>query len=149
MSTPPDTVILSRDVFTDKTTVSDLWIDSMWQCYALEPTCRTQPGVKIAIPQGKYELVMFDSPHVTLNQASKYFGKKVPLLLKVPGHSFVEIHPGNCLADTHDCILPGSGRSVDWVSNSDVAWEKLVAKIEQKLTLGKFYIGITGGGIEC
>lgn len=136
MGTPIDTMLLNRDVFTENSTTSNVWIDCEWMCYALEPTCRKgAPGIH-AIPQGKYELVMYESPH---------FKMRVPLLLKVPGHDYVEIHPGNCPKDTHDCILPGQGRAMDWISNSDKAFARLVAKIEEKLNAGKYYIGISGG----
>ena len=145
METPTDSMILNRTDFTDSTTISDVYADGQWQCFVLEPTCRKQEGVKLAIPQGRYQLVMYDSPHFTLNRASKYFGKKVPLLLGVPGHDYVEIHPGNCLKDTHDCLLPGQAKDVDLVAESEAAWEVICQLIEQKLKAGPFYIGITGG----
>lgn len=156
MTTPADTLMVVRSVFTARSTISDLWIDSQWQCYGLEPTCRKQAGVKLAIPQGKYELVMYESPRMLKKVAKwKAEGKvlhplveagRVPLLLKVPAHDFVEIHPGNKPEDTEDCLLPGQGIAADWVSNSTPAWIALVTKIEEKLKAGKYYLGITGGG---
>lgn len=137
---PVDTLLLNRSIFTDKSTIGDMFIDGVWRCFSLEPTIRKQDGVKLAMPQGKYELVMYDSPH---------FKKRVPLLLKVPGHDSIEIHPGNCPADTHDCILPGLGKDVDWVSDSEKAWEALVARIEEKLKAGRYYIGVSGGGQDA
>lgn len=139
MNTPMDCMILNRVDFTDKSTIGDIYIDSAWQCFAMEPTCRHIPGTILAMPIGKYEVVMYDSPH---------FKMRVPLLLAVPGHDHIEIHPGNCPSDTHDCILPGRGKDVDWVSDSRTAWTDLVGKIEAKLAQGRFYIGITGGGAQ-
>lgn len=156
ITTAPDTMILSRATFTAKTTLGDLWLDSIWQMYTLEPTCEKQPDVKLAIPMGRFEIVMYDSPRMLAKVARwKAEGQvlhpviaaaRVPLLLKVPGHDFVEMHPGNSLADTHDCILPGFGKAVDYVSHSQDAFIHLVPLIEAKLKAGKFYLGIIGGG---
>lgn len=138
MNTPMDTMVLNRRIFTDRSTIGELFIDGEKECFILEPSCRSQgPGFPVAIPAGKYEIVLYASPR---------FKKRVPLLLKVPGREMIEIHSGNKPEDTHGCLLPGNGHSVDWVSNSGVALEVLIAKIEKKLETGPFYIGITGGG---
>lgn len=155
MTTPLDTLLLSRTDFTDQSTIGDVWIDNTWVCYALEPTSRkSAPGIH-SIPQGKYELVMYESPRMKAKVTRLMVeGKpihpiiraaRVPLLLKVPNHEFVEIHPGNSLKDTKDCILPGFGKDIDWVSNSEKAFIYIVEKVEEKLRAGKCYIGISGG----
>lgn len=138
MTTPPDTLILYRSVFTNRSTIGEIYLDGEKQCYALEPTCRDHqdPSIPIAIPTGKYEVVMWDSPH---------FKRRVPLLLKVPGRSAIEIHAGNKPEDTHGCLIVGLGHSTDWVSDSVKALEALIVKIDEKLVKGKVYIGITGG----
>jgi len=38
--------------------------------------------------------------------------------MSVPGHTGVEVHPGNFPRDTHMCVLPGSTRGTDFVGNS-------------------------------
>lgn len=155
MNCPMDEMILNRTDFTDKSTIGDLYIDGQWECFILEPTCRKIAGTKLAIPQGKYEVIMYESPKLLAKVARlKSQGKpispileagRVPLYLNIPGHSYVEMHPGNKPEDTEDCHLPGQAKDVDYVFESESAWELVVAKIEQKLKAGKFYIGITGG----
>lgn len=149
-------MLLARSVFTDQSTQGDIWLDSLWQCYSLEPTTRKVPGAVVAMPQGKYEVVMYESPRMKAKVAKwKAEGKtldpiieaaRVPLLLKVPEHDFIELHPGNGPNDTHDCILPGLGIAKDWVSDSVKAFCALVPKIEAKIAAGRFYIMVIGGG---
>lgn len=137
MNTPSNEMVLNRIDFTDKSTCGELWVDGEFYCYTLEPTCRKKVGDVVAIPQGKYEVVMYDSPH---------FKKRVPLLLKVPGREYIEIHTGNNPDDTHGCMLVGMCKGIDSVMDSVKAFNGLISKIEEKLKAGKYYIGITGGG---
>lgn len=136
MATPADTMVLNRSAYSDISTLGDIWIDSQWVCYTLEPTCRKMTSGPIAVPQGKYELVMYESPKNKM---------RVPLLLKVPGRDSIEIHIGNKPADTEGCILPGLGKSQDWVSDSGKAFRLLISIIETKLAQGPYFIGISGG----
>lgn len=155
MNCPVDEMILFRTDFTNKSTIGDLYIDGQWICFILEPTCRKQNGVKLAIPQGKYEVIMYESPKLKAKvELWKSQGKtvspllaaaRVPLYLNIPGHSYVEMHPGNAPEDTEDCHLPGQSKDVDYVLNSRSAFEVVVGIIENKLKSGPFYIGITGG----
>lgn len=135
MITPDDTMILNRLIFTDKSTIGELHIDSTWQCFTLELSARKQPGIKNCITPGKYEIQM---------QWSARFGMNTPHLQNVPDRTFIEIHPGNKPEDTDGCILLGQGKDTDWVSNSRAAYQALISKIEAKLAQGKFYIDITG-----
>jgi hypothetical protein len=70
---------------------------------------------------------------------------KVPLLGGVPGHSYVEIHPGNFQVDTHDCLLPGLYRGLDSVSNSRDAFDKIFPLIDKELNTKKVFITIKNG----
>lgn len=93
-------------------TQAELYIDGMIQAYTLEP-----PN---PIPPGTYNLTIYVSPH---------FGYAIPLLQNVPGHNYIEIHPGNAAVDTHGCILVGSTKLVDEVENSRIAFDALMEKI--------------------
>jgi hypothetical protein len=155
METPINTMILNRTDFTDNSTIGDLYVDGNWVCFTLEPTCRKQEGKFLAMPQGKYEVVMYESAKLKANvlvwlsrgEAVSPILKagRVPLLLNVPGHDFVEMHPGNSPSDTKMCILPGQAKDVDYVMESRAAFETVASLVEEKLKAGKFYIGITGG----
>lgn len=128
-------MILNRITFTDNSTIGELLLDGIFQCYTLELSSRIKEGVKNCIPPGEYEILM---------QYSSRFGMDTPHIQNVPGRTFIEIHPGNSPDDTEGCILLGQTKSVDWVGSSRAAYKELIPKIENKLAQGKLFIGITG-----
>ena len=69
------------------------------------------------IKAGKYGVVMYKSPR---------FKRWVPLLLKVPGRSYIEIHSGNAASDTHGCILVGFAKGPLPLNDSQRALSKVV-----------------------
>ena len=62
-------------------------------CDLLEPL--------VPFPAGEYNAEPYLSPD---------HGYVVPRYLDIPGHTFIEIHPGNVPPDTKDCQLPGTSR---------------------------------------
>jgi len=128
-------LVLSRTTFTDKSTIGDLYLGGVHQCFTLELSARKQEGVKNCIPCGRYEVVM---------QWSARFQMNTPHLLNVPGRTFIEIHPGNKPADTEGCILLGQTKDTDWVGSSRAAYNELVPKIEACIESGKLFIEIAG-----
>ena len=127
-----------RKVFTDKSTIGELFIEEDRFCYTLEDTCRA--GMKIAgvtaIPAGTYQVVM---------TYSKRFQKVLPELLGVPGFTGIRIHAGNGPESTEGCILVGMRSGPDVVYDSQKAMANLMPEIESRLKLGKLYISISGG----
>lgn len=128
-------ITLNRMIFTNRSTIGVMLIDSIMQCYTLELSARKQDGVKNCIVPGKYEVKM---------QWSTRFKMNTPHLQNVPGRTFIEIHPGNKPSDTDGCILLGKTKDTDWVGSSRAAYNELIPKIEKKLTAGKLYINIVG-----
>ncbi len=96
---------LIRKVFTDQSTIGELFVNGAFECFTLEDKVRP---VKIkretAIPAGTYEVA------VTF---SNKFQKFLPLLLDVPNFDGIRIHTGNTAKDTLGCILVGQGKGVD------------------------------------
>ncbi len=113
-------LLLTRTTFSPKSTMGDLVVDGVPECYTLEPAT--------PIPVGTYALSLYDSPR---------FHEVVPLLMNVPGHDFIEFHPGNAPQDTKDCILPGINKAKDWVGNSRAAFINLRYKIEKAMREGE------------
>ena len=115
-------LLLKRIHKTDISTIGELYIDGVFQCYTLEDIER---DVKIksetAIPKGKYKVM------ITL---SNRFKKYMPLLLNVPNFEGVRIHSGNTNHETEGCILVGQTRSKDFIGQSRKAFDKLFKKLE-------------------
>jgi hypothetical protein len=130
-----------RKWYTDKTTISELFIDPTTQslCYLLEPTVRVgaDPRGIVAIPEGRYEITLYNSPK---------FGRVVPILQNVPGHNYIEIHPGNFQMDTRDCLLPGLIYGLDYVGQSDLAFDKIFPLINEELNTRQVFITIKNMG---
>jgi hypothetical protein len=125
---------LVRKVFTETSTVSDLFVNDTFVCNVLEDVDRgltsdmsledikaVKVKTKTAIPYGTYTVVNTFSPR---------FQKYLPLLLNVPGFEGIRIHPGNTSVDTDGCLLPGMYTSPNTVTNSRVTFAKLFATIK-------------------
>ncbi len=79
---------VNRLLKSEKSWIGTFEINGVMTYYTMEPA---NP-----IPVGTYRLSTYASP--------KRNGQLVPILLNVPGHSFIEIHIVSVPADTHDCL---------------------------------------------
>jgi hypothetical protein len=107
---------------TEHSTIGELSIDGKFECYTLEDKER---DVKIksetAIPKGEYKVI--------INQSNR-FKRLLPLLLNVPNFEGVRVHSGNSNHDTEGCILVGTTRTLDYIGNSRLAFQKLFKKMQ-------------------
>lgn len=107
---------------TGKSTIGELSIDGVFECYTLEDIERP---VKIkgitAIPKGTYKVGI---------SMSTRFKKELPILFNVPNFTGVRIHSGNVAENTEGCILVGNSRSLDFIGESRKAFNKLFAKMK-------------------
>src|SRR6185436_11982224 len=126
---------LIRKTFTDNSTIGELSVNGVFECFTLEDKVRP---VKIkgetAIPAGTYEVA------VTF---SNKFQKFLPLLLDVPNFEGIRIHTGNTPKDTLGCILVGQGKGADSISASRLAFATLFDKIQAVVRTEKVFIEIT------
>lgn len=108
---------------TEFSTIGELSIDGVWECYTLEDVER---DVKIkcetAIPRGTYKVI--------INQSNR-LKRLLPLLLNVPNFEGVRIHAGNTNHDTEGCILVGRTRSKDFIGQSRKAFDTLFSKMQK------------------
>lgn len=115
---------LKRRWLTEASTVGELYVDGVRECYVLEDRYRPPPEAKVygatCIPLGRYEVRITHSPK---------FKRDLPLLIDVPGFSGVRIHPGNTASDTEGCLLPGRVRHGESVKESVHAFVELMAKL--------------------
>jgi hypothetical protein len=129
-------LILEREVYTDKSTIGKLYFKDLqtiypkFICYTLEDTCRDwnrdgdlddKGEAKVfgetAIPSGTYEMEFRYSPG---------FKMTTPHLQNVKGFEFILIHAGNAPKDTKGCILVGKNQSKNWISDSRSAFTSLM-----------------------
>lgn len=125
-------LLLQRTVFTEKSTIGQLFINDRFECHTLEDRDRfIEDGSdkvkgETAIPRGIYRLT---------RSFSQRFQKVLPELIDVPQFTGVRIHPGNTDADTEGCILLGEYTEGvdDWISNSRKAFNVFDMKLENML----------------
>ena len=116
-------LLLKRIHRTELSTIGELYVDGVFECYTLEDVER---DVKIksetAISKGTYKII------VTM---SNRFKRMLPLLINVPEFQGVRIHAGNTNHDTEGCILVGQTRSKDFIGKSRKAFDNLFKKIQK------------------
>ncbi len=115
---------LMRQPSAEGCTLGTLFVDGGRFCDTLEDEVRAEGEEKVsgktAIPAGKYPIRIFDSPR---------FGRRMPLLVGVPGFEGVEIHWGNTEVDTTGCILVGTISSGTMIVQSRAAFDRLWPQI--------------------
>jgi len=115
-------ITVKRLYKTDSSTIGELSIDGVFECFTLEDKER---DVKIksetAIPKGTYKVI--------INQSNR-FKRLLPLLINVPNFEGVRIHSGNSNHDTEGCILVGQSRNKNYIGQSRKAFEKLFKKMQ-------------------
>lgn len=138
---------LKREIFTDISTIGTLTIDGVFECYiledkdrginntlTLEQIMRVKVYGKTAIPYGRYEVDW---------TMSARFKVMMPILLNVIGWSGIRIHKGNTEIDSLGCLLCGTRKLSNRITESTVATNKLYAKIESAKKQGqRIYITI-------
>lgn len=125
---------LKREIFTDISTIGSLTIDGKFECYiledkdrginntlSLEQIMRVKVYGKTAIPYGRYEVDW---------TMSARFKVMMPILLNVVGWSGIRIHKGNTEIDSLGCLLCGTRKLSNRITESTIATNKLYAKIE-------------------
>lgn len=130
-------LILNRILKTNSYTIGELNVDGKYLCDTIEDVVRPLPELcpntpkgisckckekvygKTAVPAGTYK--------VKLGYSNR-FKRILPQVLNVPHFLGILIHTGNSSRDTDGCIIVGTwdGKTEDWVSNSRVAFDKLM-----------------------
>jgi len=88
-------LVLNRHAPIGLALPGEMFIAGLHACYTLE-------NYTDAIPEGRYEVVLYPSPS---------WNRMMPLLKDVPGRSYIEIHYGNYPEDYRGCI--GVGQTQD------------------------------------
>ena len=92
-------ITIKRKIFTDISTIGEMWIDGKYFCDTLEDKVRDKKIAKItAIPKGTYDTIL---------DFSNRFQKIMPHILNVPNYDGIRIHNGSTAENTDGCILLG------------------------------------------
>lgn len=134
-------LVLTRKVYTTRSTIGDLTVDGKFLCHILEDPVRPEKIKGLtAITAGTYQIIISWSPR---------FRQRMPLLENVPGFEGIRIHPGNTPADTEGCLLPGRTRATDRVNASRDAYQELFRLLDAQLTAGrKLALHIVEAGVS-
>jgi len=111
--------LVERQPSDGTATMGELLIDGQHECYTLEPPDTFADGT-------------FD---LTIDRSIR-FGRLMPHVLNVPGHTGIRIHWGNWRKDTQDCTLVGRTQDVDFIGHSVEEFDLLFQKIQDALTEG-------------
>jgi RHS repeat-associated protein len=127
-------ITVARDTSTANSTTDTLSasageLGSVNNLYSLEPPLRG-PG-PVAIPPGDYPAHWRTDSGPGLNHQA------VELDPLPNGQTNIQIHPGNFPYDTRGCILPGTGRRRDQVTNSRKATKAINDLVNKVLTHDK------------
>jgi hypothetical protein len=125
---------LKREIFTEQSTIGTLTINGEFECFILEDKDRGLSDAlsleqilkvkvygKTCIPYGRYEIDW---------TMSARFKKMMPILLNVKGYSGIRIHKGNTELDSLGCLLCGTRKKSNMITESTLATKNLYAKIE-------------------
>ncbi len=142
-------VRIARRWFTEHSTIGQLYLDDLEECFTLEDRVRADPKPatpaneakvlgRTAIPAGRYRVVI---------TRSRRFKADLPELLDVPGFTGIRIHAGNTDEDTAGCILVGRIREPDRISASRSALDALLPKLRAGIAAGEVWIEIEQFGM--
>lgn len=93
-------------------TLSQLYINDIFQCYLLEDKIRTEKiASQTAIPTGEFELQIntWGGKNVNYKKALGKLHEGMIEIKDIPNYSYVYIHTGNTIKDTAGCPLCGFG----------------------------------------
>ena len=119
-----------------ESTLSQLYINGIFQCYLLEDKIReVKIASQTAIPKGIFSLKLntYGAKNVDYKKAFGKLHKGMIEITGLPNFNFVYIHTGNTIKDTAGCPLCGFGFSfVDGnyqVSQSVAAYKMIYPKL--------------------
>lgn len=133
---------VSRKIFTNISTIGDIFFDGEFVCSSLEDTIRNVKVVKkTAIPSGDYKIEL---------RHSNKFDRIMPFLLNVPYFDGVMFHWGNDAEASAGCILTGhyDDKQPDWVSSSRKSFQALFSMIDGAVKSGEETIVSIYGGLK-
>ena len=116
-------LLLIRDMFSDESTIGELFLNGERMCDTLELPYRDNQRSVSCIPAGQYK-VRLRYPRESATRDYLHL-----LVQDVKDRSYILFHRGNSAKDTRGCILVGQGSQQDIVHNSTLAMDLLMKEI--------------------
>jgi hypothetical protein len=131
MALPVMELELKRHWLTLVSTIGELFLNRVFECFILEDRYRPPPEPKVpgqtCIPIGRYRVLWTWSPR---------FQRKMLLVDGVPQFQGIRMHGGNRPEDTEGCLLTGRKLLLNEVLESQLALKALEAKVVPHLEAG-------------
>ena len=136
---------LMRISTNSECTTGVLYIDGVFECFALEDTKRIKKvHGETRIPDGRYEMTLRNEGGLTQKYAARYgdMHRGMLWIQDVPEFSYIYIHTGNKRGHTEGCILVGDSLNNNQISDgfvgrSRVAYRRLYPKIAAAIEAGE------------
>ena len=116
-------LLLIRDMFTDKSTIGELFVNGERFCDTLELPWKDNQRSISCIPEGQYKV------RIRLPRESATRDYMHLLVKDVPGRDYILFHIGNTAKATRGCILVGMTSKQNFVGNSTLAMDLLMKEI--------------------
>lgn len=138
---------LERRWFTRKSTIGELYIDNVFECFTLEDVSRfpVKPAemsdadylALVERVKVKHETAIAPLRYKLYVGFSEHFQRMMIHIQNVPGYSGCEIHSGNRDTDTDGCVLVGAKRGIDIIMQSLFAYGQVFGKVNRSLRRGE------------
>jgi hypothetical protein len=128
---------VERFEFGKDYTLSRVYLDGKFECYAIEDEIReVKVKGETAVPYGKYEVGMRYSPKFTPRT-----GHDMIWVKNVPNFQWILIHTGNTEKDTDGCLIVGTKvgylNGVRAVLASKIAYDKFYPQVLAAMDAGQ------------
>lgn len=152
-------ITVKRNIFTDKSTISEVLIDGHFICYSLEDKTRKpeepHPQGSTAIPYGTYQIQFNTEVGMYKRYCDRFIdigqtrgmlhlfnipGNQYDVWYKYPGvlpGAYVLIHCGNSDVDTLGCLLLGQFKETDKVTGSEITYKAFYPLVADALQKGE------------
>ena len=131
---------LFRKESNGDTTIGELFINSVFQCYTLEDEHRDKKVMsETRIPAGTYVIKLQNNGIMTQKYAKRFpdIHKGMLWLQDVPNFTTIYIHIGNTDDDTRGCILVGKQHKNWKLVHSTIAYVPLYIKVVKAIEDGE------------
>lgn len=132
---------VERFQHNENETFGKFYIEGVYQCFTLEdPYKEKKVWGETRIPEGRYKVELRKAGGFHEKYTEKFgkdFHRGMLHVTNVPNYTYILIHIGNTNKDTNGCLLVGTGKTKNSITNSTLAYKKIYPPIAKALEEGK------------